>query len=205
MPTSFYVEFKDGYKLKIDDIIEFTPSQIEEVNLIALQWSYQELRDQKYGIDFNNLTESQKTEIVNFKNSIVGTGNSQFLYENKLVRFGEHSLIRIFERVGSKSLPTIIGIIDKIQKMNEVYKGQWKGFPQLSYTLKMIGDIDNFKISISFIPVNQGNRVIKVITVSNINPSELSPTSQHRMEQRIGENPKLSQMLKKIKEQFNKD
>jgi hypothetical protein len=112
---------------------------------------------------------------------------------------GKHSIKRMFERVGFVSRDTIVIIIDRIKATNVVQKAQWKGFPQLSYTVKENGDPERYKISLSFKPVN-GERYIRVITVSNV-PSELSPP---RMEQRMNEDPRIAEMLKKIKERYKK-
>ncbi|ESU31835.1 hypothetical protein G3A_14520 [Bacillus sp. 17376] len=160
----------------------------------------------EYGKDLDYLSEDlQKPTILEEKERIVGSLSSRTLHEKRLVRQGKHSLKRILERVGSDSITTVIGIIDKVKLTNNVQKGQFKGYPQLSYTLRIEGDPDRYKISISFEKVKSGNRIIKVVTVSNVQSSEISRPGQRRSEQRLGNDPRLEEMWKKIKEQYKKD
>lgn len=202
----FTIHFSDKQPLEIDDIIDFEDDQMDQISRIASQHTQIELDQMEYGIDLDYLTEDvQKPAILAEKEIIVGSLSSRTLYERRLVRQGKHSLKRIFERVGSDSESTIIGIIDKVKLTNTVQKGQFKGYPQLSYTLRMDGDPDRYKISTSFVKIKSGDRIIKVVTVSNVQTSELSGLGQRRYEQRLGRDPKLEEMFKRIKEQYKKD
>ncbi|WP_096549990.1 hypothetical protein [Ureibacillus thermosphaericus] len=159
--------------------------------------------DQRYGEDIY-ITDGQKRVVISEKNSIVELGTSEYLLDNKLVRIGKHSLKRILQRVGSDSFETLITIIDRIKIMNHVHKAQWKGYPQLSYTLKLENDPNRFKISISFEPSEIENHTLKVITVSNVRSSDFSSIPKENMEQRINENPILVEKMEKIKERLKK-
>ncbi|MGJ3222147.1 hypothetical protein [Geobacillus sp. CAMR5420] len=198
------VQFKDEKRLTIDEIIVLEKRQIEQIRKIAAEYTMEELQEfEEYGKDLEYLTDEQKQTVLDVKNSIVGGIPSEQLYKNKVVRPGRHSLKRMFERVGSDSVEIIISIIDKIKEADTVQKAQWKGFPQLSYTLRKNADPEQYKISLGFAAVNNQRRII-IVTVSK--PS--SESSPPRMEQRLGNNPHLAEKLKMakklMKERLNK-
>lgn len=206
MSHVFIVTFKDNQQLQIDDIIMFDDAQKTHIANIALEFTQQELKDCEYGIDLNYLTEDvQKPTILAFKNDIVGDVSSEILYSKGLVKYGRHSLERLLKRVGSDSVSTILNIIGYIKQTNTVHKGQFKGFPQLSYTLYTQNDSDHFKISISFEKVQKSERIIKVVTVSNVQYSQSSQLGSHNSEQRIADNPRLAKMMANIKKRLQKD
>lgn len=87
----FVVKFKDGEQLIIDDIVEFEKDQINQILSIAIQYTVQELQDERYGKDLDYLTDTQKQTVLDVKDSIVGGVSSEQLYNNKVVRLGKHS------------------------------------------------------------------------------------------------------------------
>jgi hypothetical protein len=207
LPHTFTVFFSDKQPLEIDDIINFNTDQVNHITESVSQFTKQQLMAEKYGIEIKpELTEEQKAHILTEKERIVGTLSSKTLKDRSIARFGKHSLQRIFERVGSDTESTLISIIDKVKLTNTVQKGQFKGFPQLSYTLRILGDPDRYKISLSFEKVKSGDRIIKVVTVSNVQTSALSELGQRHSEQRIEvKDPKVAAMLEKIRNQYKKD
>jgi hypothetical protein len=126
-----------------------------------------ELRNAKYGKDIE-LTEPQRLSVLDNKQRIIAIESNP----RKKVRFGEHSLTRIFQRVGSDSEPIIIGLIKRLILTDKVYKAQWKGYPHLTYTVMQINDPEEYKFSISFMFERCGENIINVITVSNLRDNE---------------------------------
>lgn len=198
--ASFLVRFRDGEQLVMNDIITFDDKQIAELQSVAFRYTKFEIRKiEKYGVDLSYLNEQQKQVIINTKNCIVqGKSNSELL-DDDIVQVSLHSVERSLKRLHSNSQAQIINLVEKLKEVDVVLKGQFKGYPSLSYTTMKQGDSDSFKLPISFVRNKQSAQAIKIITV-------IPKVEAEDMEVSIAEmGPAIAKMLEEMKKRLNEN
>lgn len=191
----FEVTFRDKEVIEIEEVFEFNEDQKNQLMKIASETIKSRLNREKYGTDII-LLEYQKKVVLDLKEEILIDYSSEYLYSNQIVCFGKHPLKRILERVGSDSKATIIYVVDKLKLSDTVYKAQWKGYPQFTYTLISKEDLEKYKLTICFENLKEVNPNIRMITISNIEVDKLN--------QSLSDNPTLLEMKERIKNQFSK-
>lgn len=193
--------------MRIDDIIHFDTLQMGQMREISKSYTQKELRQLKAGFDLDYLTSDQEQEILFQKEEVVKKGNrdSQELFDKRLIRFSSHAMLRGFQRV-EDDVPSIgTYLIDRIIEADSVYKAQYKGYPQLSYTVLKDGDKSYFKTSISFTKVPHASRVISVMTVSQTESSRLHDIGFSRLPQTLTENSEVLSKLQELKRRLSSD
>lgn len=198
MSNRFTVQFRDGNKLKINECISFEPRQIDEVITLALEYTQEQLQHyEQEGADLSYLTELQKKEIINHKNNIIASRSIQELRDKNIVRLSKHALQRMLEREGSNELTAIINLIRRVIASNSVLKAQFKGFPQLAYTLFDSRDSDQYKLPVSMQPtLTSRKKFLKVITLI---PKDVPPKN---MVVRISEDEEITQKMEILKKKL---
>ena len=198
--ASFLVRFRDNEKLVMNDIITFDNKQIAELQSVASRYTKFEIRKiEKHGRGLSYLNEQQKQVIINTKNRIVqGKSNSELL-DDDIVQVSLHSAERSLKRLHSNSQAQIINLVEKLKEVDVVLKGQFKGYPSLSYTTMKQGDLDSFKLPISFVKNKQSAQAIKIITV-------IPKVEAEDMEVSIAEmDPAIAKMLEKMKKRLKRN
>ncbi|GGH76468.1 hypothetical protein JOD43_002058 [Pullulanibacillus pueri] len=165
MAKRFLVKFRDGKRIRIDDVISFEARQISEIQNIASNHTKEELKSEPEGKDLSYLTKQQKQTVINFKNRLVAGKTSEELRKQKIVSVTLHFTERTLEREGSNQLPIIIGLIDKIVAVDSVLKAQFKGYSTLSYTTAIQNDPDHYKLPITF-KLYRDRRQVRMITIA---------------------------------------
>lgn len=198
--ASFLVHFKDREKLVMNDIITFDDEQIAELKSIAFNYKKFEIRKiERYGIDLSYLNEHQKQVIIDTKNSIVHGKNNSELLDDEIVQVSLHGTERSLKRLSSNNQAQLIKLVEKLKEVDIVLKGQFKGYPALSYTTMKRQDSDDFKLPISFVRNRQLDRAIKIITV-------IPKIEAEAMEVSIAEtNPAIAEMLEKMKKRLKRN
>ncbi len=197
---SFLVRFKDKERLVINDIITFEDEQITELKTIALNYTKFEIQKiEKYGVDLSYLNERQKQVIIDTKNSLIHGKTNDELLDDETVQVSLHGAERSLKRLGSNNQAQLIKLVERLKEVDIVLKGQFKGYPTLSYTTMKQQDQDEFKLPISFVRNRQFNRVIKIITV-------VPKVEAEDMEVSIAEtNPAVAEMLEELKQRLKRN
>lgn len=187
----------------IDDIIEFDQRQFTQLKQISSSYTQLELHSMDKGFDLAYLSNDQKKDIINKKREIVNLGNQspQTIDEEKLIFLSKHALQRCFERVKQSVGNMDIYVIEKLIQSDRVLKGQYKGYPQMSYTLQTENETEKFNTSISFVIHSDNERNIYVITVSRTEFSTPTILGTTRFTQTLEDDPRFEEILKR----FSKD
>lgn len=193
--------------LIIDDVIEFDNDQMKQLKQLSKSYTQNEMRNLKVGFDLVNLKTDQHKSIIEKKEEIVSKGNRdpEELIRTKLIRFSSHSMLRSFQRVEVDVQNMGAYLTGKIIEADFVYKAQYKGYPQLSYTLMKRGDKEYFKSSISFIKIANKDRFISVMTISQNESSKLNQIGFSRSSQSISENSDALSKLEELKRRLQSD
>lgn len=194
------VFFEDKEAMLITGVIEFDDKQLTQIIQISSAHTKFELNEMDNGFNLKDLTSEQKATILQEKKNIVISGKEypQELFDKKLVYLTFHALERSFQRVQQEVANMDIYIIEKIIESNKVLKAQYKGFPQLSYTLQTKNESEKFNSSISFVIHNGIARYIRVITVSLTEFSDTNTLGKSRSNQYLSDNPLLKELLERF-------
>jgi len=183
----FTVKFRNEEKMKIVENISLEPHQVDEIKAIATEYTKYDLRHiEPEGKDLSNLTQEQKDRVIRIKDRIVDGKTAEQLRKDNIVKISIHTICRMLERIGSNELAVTISLIDKIIHCDSVYKAQFKGFPQLSYTLRDTSDPEQYILPVSFkFKAGNGKGIMKLITVAykGAAPTPMSAKIAHNDEQ----------------------
>ena len=181
--------------IHFQDIIELTDAQRAIILEVSKDKSFEQWIALDTGLKIR-LTSEQREAIMRLKNDLVASKDKRELLKGNTIVFTRHARERIAVRVDKlpkEAPPTFDSILLVIQLVieSDVVDGQaeWKGYPNLAYTLMHTGYEEKFKITVSFEMIDHEH--IKVITVSNEHISELATS--------LMELPEIGDKLKEFK------
>lgn len=180
MTRIFTVRFRDEERMTIIENIRLEPHQVDEIKEIASEYTKYDLRHiEPEGKDLSNLTQEQKDYVIRIKDRIVNGKTAEQLRKDNIIKISLHTVSRMLERIGSNQLAITISLIDKIINSDTVNKAQFKGYPQLSYTLSDTSDPEEYILPVSFkIKAGSSKGIMKLITVAykGSPPTQMSTT-----------------------------
>jgi hypothetical protein len=154
--------------IEMDDIIDLTSKQVDDLNKISISKSQQQWFKSKTGKKVI-LDEDQHNDIKEFKKLFFDGENLETVINKKMVKFEDHAERRIAQRIEGKTpndLPnpeTVKQVICLFMQSNHLDNiAHWKGSPNLTFTCWI--KYDERSYGVCFYISNDG---IVIVTVKN--------------------------------------
>lgn len=137
--------FGDGKQSELlQNVIEFTESQKNEIQALAIQKTQEEWMGMQSGEKFN-LSDIQKAQVLKYKDEFFEGLTAEEVMREQLIEFMGHALERIDERFEKKDFSsvvleepeTVLKLVQVLMDAQEVGDTfEWKGYPTITFAFR---------------------------------------------------------------------